>query len=105
LLIGILGGAATLGVKPRVPILPAERRGPAPPLNFRFLSSPVFLAVVGPLPYYHLDLGNQLNAGILAGDNHLLARACLLPCIVVYPDLCGLSRVLPREWNHRLGRL
>ncbi|KAI0249409.1 major facilitator superfamily domain-containing protein [Lactifluus subvellereus] len=45
LLIGVLGGAATLGVKPRVPILPAERRGSAPPLNFRFLASPVFLAV------------------------------------------------------------
>jgi MFS family permease len=54
LLIGVLGRAATLGVKPRVPILPAERRGLAPPLNFRFLASPVFLAVVGSASHYHL---------------------------------------------------
>ncbi|KAI0260582.1 major facilitator superfamily domain-containing protein [Gloeopeniophorella convolvens] len=79
LLIGILGGAATLGVKPRLPILPADRRGPAPPLNFKFLASPVFLSVMATIflqalayfpvslyiPAYSVSLGySRLNGTI-----------------------------------------
>ncbi|KAI0046480.1 MFS general substrate transporter [Auriscalpium vulgare] len=45
LTVGILGGLAILGVKPRLPIPPASSRQTAPPLDFSFLKSPVFISV------------------------------------------------------------
>ncbi|KAI0048508.1 MFS general substrate transporter [Auriscalpium vulgare] len=45
LAVGALGGLAILGVKPRLPIPPASRRTRAPPLDFSFIKSPVFISV------------------------------------------------------------
>ncbi|KAI0059154.1 MFS general substrate transporter [Artomyces pyxidatus] len=45
LLVAVVGGVATLGVKPRLPITPPGRRTRAAPLDFTFLRSPVFIAV------------------------------------------------------------
>jgi MFS family permease len=45
LLVGVLGGGALLGARPRLPV--ARRTAPAP-LSFAFLSQPLFIAVVRP---------------------------------------------------------
>ncbi|KAI0045443.1 MFS general substrate transporter [Auriscalpium vulgare] len=45
LAVGTFGGLAILGVKPRLPIPPASRRTRAPPLDFSFIKSPVFISV------------------------------------------------------------
>ncbi|KAI0042846.1 MFS general substrate transporter [Auriscalpium vulgare] len=45
LTVGILGGVAILGAKPRLPITPAGSRKTAAPLEFSFLKSPVFISL------------------------------------------------------------
>ncbi|KAI0042829.1 MFS general substrate transporter, partial [Auriscalpium vulgare] len=45
LIVAIFGGVAIIGVKPRLPIPPASSRKTAPPLDFSFLKSPVFISV------------------------------------------------------------
>ncbi|KAI0049014.1 hypothetical protein FA95DRAFT_1677818 [Auriscalpium vulgare] len=80
LTVGILGGLAILGVKPRLPIPPASSRQTAPPLDFSFLKSPVFISVVS-LP---VEDASGLLSVSCPGHYRIHAGARILPGVSIY---------------------
>ena len=95
-LIGVLGGLALLGAKPRLPV--ARHATPAP-MSFSFATSPVFIFMVSALAFR--QLWRKTGANALSGAHHLRARAVIFTCIAVYSILRSCPRLLKLERNAR----
>ena len=91
-LVGIFGGLALIGAKPRLPV--ARHTMPAP-LDFSFVRSPVFVFVVSQ-PYRAQS--SVYTDHTSTGHYHLRPGTILLPGVTIYPVLCCIARLFKLEW-------